>query len=208
MPAIDQFGNEVTQDRSYRWGQFISQLFHPMMNGIAAFFVIGLLGQTGVDFAHMLRWIAIAIIVMLTPSMVYFRSRLRRGDFSDDDVSLRSERHKLYIVSLVSIIAGSVILAALHIPPAFLRLMAASVGIVVTCGLVNLVWKISVHAASVGMLATLLTLFGGGLGASFWLVAGAVGWARMRTGNHTIWQVLAGWGVAIAGVILAFRIGT
>ncbi|MBA3947388.1 MAG: phosphatase PAP2 family protein [Herpetosiphonaceae bacterium] len=207
MPAIDQFGNEVIQGRSYRWGQIISQVFHPTLNGIAAFLVIGLWGKTGLDLQHSLWWTVLAIIVMVTPSMMYFRYRLRRGDFSDDDVSLRGERHKLYGVALVSILSGSAVLAALHIPPAFLRLIGGGVAILVTCALVNLVWKISVHAASVGILATVLTLFGGGVGVWFWLVAGMVGWARLRTGNHTVWQVVAGWSVAIVGVLLAFRIG-
>jgi membrane-associated phospholipid phosphatase len=83
----------------------------------------------------------------------------------------------------------------------------AAVVVTFVCMLINFRWKISVHSASIASLSTLATLFFQSLGIALWLCAIIVGWARIRTGNHTPLQVLAGWGVALTGVLLAFMIG-
>jgi membrane-associated phospholipid phosphatase len=60
-----------------------------------------------------------------------------------------------------------------------------------------------VHSASIATLATLLTYYVRPWGSLIWIAAIALGWARIRTGNHTLWQVLAGWLVSIICVGLA-----
>ena len=115
------------------------------------------------------------------------------------------QRHGLYLFSLAALILASLALYTLSVPAVFLRLIGAAVGIVVICMLVNFVWKISVHSASIATLATICAKVSLPLGVFFWLVALAVGWARIRTGNHTPLQVIAGWAVAVAGVVLALQ---
>jgi membrane-associated phospholipid phosphatase len=85
----------------------------------------------------------------------------------------------------------------------FLRLIGASIGITVICMLINFVYKVSVHSASIATLATLSTHYLLPLGIVFWIAAAALGWARIRTGNHTAGQVLAGWLIAATFVLVA-----
>ncbi len=207
MPTVDQFGQVVPHSRTYQVGRIISQIFHPTLNGFASFLLVGAAADELPGVLYGLRWAATCIAVIIIPPSIYFYLRLFRGDFSDDDVSRRSERTGLYIAALVSCVAGSVILYLLGVPFVFLRLIVAAVGVTVVCMLTNFRWKISVHSASIATLSTLATLFLTRFSALFWLCAIAVGWARVRTGNHTVLQVLAGWGVAIAGVLAAFMIG-
>lgn len=208
MPAVNQFGHPVTQDRSYRAGRIISRIFHPIFNGIASFVLVGLRAPGLRSPLYGLLWAAVCILTLITPSTIYFYVRLGRGDFSDDDVSRRTERYGLYIVALLSTVVGSFLLYLLGVPTIFLRLILAAIGVTAVASLTNLVWKISVHSTSIATLATLATLLFQRFGAIVWVCALLVGWARVRTGNHTILQVLAGWGVAVAGVLLAFRLGT
>ena len=73
-------------------------------------------------------------------------------------------------------------------------------------GAINLFWKISVHAASIASLATIALLYSRNLGVALWICALVVGWARVRTGNHTPLQVLAGFLCAATIVLGIFQI--
>jgi membrane-associated phospholipid phosphatase len=207
MPSVNQFGEVVPQDWTYRIGRIISQIFHPTINGFAAFLLVGATAPSLPTIRYGLMWAAICIATIIIPPAAYFYFRLFKGDFSDDDVSRRSERTGLYIAALLSTVFGSIVLYQFGLPVIFLRLVVAAVGVTFVCMLINFRWKISVHSASIATLSTLATFFLHGVGLIFWLCALAVGWARIRTGNHTPLQVLAGWGVAIAGVLLAFMVG-
>ena len=204
MPVVDQYGQLIQRDRAYLIGRVISQIFHPTVNGFAAFLLVGATAPGFQSVFEGLTWAATCIMTIIIPPALYFYLRLFRGDFSDDDVSRRSERTGLYIAALLSTVVGSIVLGLLGIPTVFLRLIVAAVAVTLTCMLVNFRWKISVHSASIATLSTLATLFLQWLGAVLWLCALAVGWARIRTGNHTPLQVIAGWGVAVVGVLLAF----
>jgi membrane-associated phospholipid phosphatase len=204
MPAIDQFGRPVSQDKSYRLGRVLSQIFHPITNGIASFLVVGAYAGDFVDARLLgLGWALGAISLLVLPPTLYFYFRLFRGHYSDDDISQREQRNGLYYFALGSVLLASLALYALSVPAIFLRLIGASVGILVLCMLINFVWKVSVHSASIATLATLTTHYYPPLGIFFWIVATALGWARIRTGNHTIGQVVAGWGIAVASVLLS-----
>lgn len=204
MPAIDQFGNPVHQDSSYRIGRWLSQIFHPITNGILSFLIVGALAD---DFATGrlagLSWALGSIALLILPPTLYFYFRLFRGHYSDDDISQRQQRNGLYIFSLGSVLLASLALYGLSVPAVFLRLIGASIGILVLCMLINFVWKVSVHSASIATLATLSAVFRPWLGLVFWLIAIALGWARIRTGNHTVGQVMAGWLIAIVSIVLA-----
>ena len=207
MPAVDQTGAPVRRDGAYRVGRILSQVFHPTLNGFASFLLVGVASPEIASVRQGLSWAAICIITIIIPPALYFYLRLFFGAYSDDDVSRRSERTGLYIVALLSTAVGSAALYRLGLPHVFLRLLLAAVGVTLSCMLINFRWKISVHSASIATLSTLGTIFLQWTGAWLWICALALGWARIRTGNHTWLQVLAGWGVAIVGVILAFEIG-
>ena len=204
MPAIDQFGNPVAQDKTYRLGRMLSQLFHPITNGIASCLIVGAYARAFVEERlRGLGWAQAALAMIVLPPTLFFYFRLFRGHYSDDDVSDRHQRRGLYLFGLGSILLASLALYAFSVPTVFLRLIGASIGITVICMLINFVYKVSVHSASIATLATLSTHYLLPLGIFFWIAAAALGWARIRTGNHTAGQVLAGWGIAATFVIFA-----
>ena len=206
MPLVDQYGRPVRYDRAYRTGRLVSQVFHPIVNGVAAFILVGIRASGLHSLTYGLGWACVCMLTLIAPPAFYFYMHLNRGAYSDDDVSHRSERYGLYLVAIASTIAGSGVLYLLGVPTIFLRLMIAAIGVTGISMLINFRWKISVHSASIASLSTLATILFQGLGGALWLCAILVGWARVRTGNHTPLQVLAGWCVAIAGVVLAFRL--
>ena len=206
MPRVDEYGRPVRYDRTYRTCRLVSQVFHPIVNGVVSFILVGIRASGLRSLTYGLGWAGVCMLTLIAPPAFFFYMRLSRGAFSDDDVSHRSERYGLYLVAIASTVGGSCLLYLLGVPTLFLRLMIAAIAVTGTSMLINFRWKISVHSASIASLSTLATILFQGLGGALWLCALLVGWARVRTGNHTPLQVLAGWCVAIAGVVLAFRL--
>ena len=87
----------------------------------------------------------------------------------------------------------------------FVALLCSAVVLNMLAWLINLFWKISIHSASIGSIATLATIYVAPLGFFFWVCAVALGWARVRTRNHSPLQVMAGLVLAALCVLLVFR---
>lgn len=143
---------------------------------------------------------------MILPPTLFFVWRLRQGAYSDEDVSNRTQRYELYAFSLATLLVGAGVLWLLNAPPAFLALLASGAAVTLIAALVNMFWKISVHGSSAASFATLALLYTPAFGVLAWLAALSVGWARVRTGNHTALQVLAGFVLAATSVVLVFRL--
>lgn len=196
----DALDSNEMESRSLLLARLLSQIFNPVFVTIAAYLLIGL--QTPDEAG--LAWFGGIIAVQTVPSLVYYLVRLRQGRFSDADVSVRHERNELYIFGTVSVLLTIVLLLALDAPRPFLALTVGMLGIGIICGLINLSWKISMHGAAIGALATLALIHSHILGIVFWICAAAVAWARVRTRNHTPGQVIAGLAVAAVVVVASF----
>lgn len=192
--------SDEVESRRLLLARLLSQIFNPVFVTIAAYVLIGLQIPDGGG----LSWVGGIIAIQTVPSLVYYFVRLRQGVFSDADVSVRHERNELYIFGTVSVLVTIVLLLMLGAPRPFLALTVSMLVIGIICGLINLVWKISMHGAAIGALATLALMYSNPLGVVFWVCAGAVAWARVRTRNHTPGQVIAGLAVAATVVAISF----
>lgn len=189
----------VAPGRGYELGQLLSQIFHPVFVSIATLFLVGVYAAPSPWLG--LGWALLCTGLQVIPNAAFFVFRMRRGAYSDSDVSVRHQRTELYLVGIASMLVSIVVLLLLQAPMAFVKATLAGLLITLVCLLVNVAWKISVHSATMASAATIVTLFSSLLGAFAWGCALAVGWARVRTGNHTLAQVLAGFAVAATCVI-------
>ncbi|WAP51433.1 phosphatidic acid phosphatase [Arthrobacter sp. ATA002] len=117
----------------------------------------------------------------------------RRGAVTDHHVGRREQRAPILIASAASIGVGALLLILMGAPAAlFGEIGGVFIGLVL-CLAANLVWKLSVHsavAAYVGLaLLAPVPVFGPALAL---LLASATGWSRVKLGDHTPTQVLAG----------------
>lgn len=200
----DTLTSDPFQGRGYQIGRLLSQVFHPILLSIANFLLVGYF--TATSGADGLKWVALCIIFLILPTTLFYTWRLRQGVYSDEDVSIRQQRNELYLFALVAMLAATLLLGFLGAPRPFLALMITFPILGLVGGLVNLFWKISAHSAAIASTATLSLLYSSTLGIALWVCALAVGWARVRTRNHTPMQVLAGLGSAALIVIAVFRI--
>jgi membrane-associated phospholipid phosphatase len=117
-----------------------------------------------------------------------------RGSVTDHHVGVRQQRAPILVASAVSLGLGAVLLTLLDAPTGLFGEIGGVFFGLVLCLLVNLVWKLSVHAAVAAYfaLALLVTVPVVGPVLALLFVA-ATGWSRVRLGDHTPAQVLAGY---------------
>lgn len=118
----------------------------------------------------------------------------RQGAVTDHHVSVREHRAPILVAAAVSLGLGALLLMILDAPvELFGEIGGVFIGLVL-CLLVNLVWKLSVHAAVAAYVALALLVPVPVVGPVLALpLAAAVGWSRVRLGDHTSGQVLAGY---------------
>lgn len=196
----EMFNPEALDNRSYAAAQHISRLFHPIMLNVMTFFIAGVYALESAWVGIM--WAALCVATLVLPTLVYYRIRRRQGAFSDNDVSVRQQRNEIYLFALATLLVGLAGLTMIGTPPVFIALLVGALIVGVVNGTINLFWKISAHATAASTAATVALFYSYWLGLTLWLCALAVGWARVRTRNHTLAQVFAGFGVAAVTVML------
>ncbi|MBX0329073.1 PAP2 family protein [Oscillochloris sp. ZM17-4] len=185
--------------RGYAIARTISQIFHPVILSIISIFIVGLMGVA--PTMHGLGWAALCTLIQVLPPTIFFSIRLRQGAYTDDDVSVRSQRNELYLFGMATVLAGVGLLSFLGAPTPLVALLASAALLNGTSWLINLFWKISIHSAGIGSCATIAALYSKPLGLLLWVCALSLGWARVRTRNHTPMQVAAGLALACACVV-------
>lgn len=179
-----------SQERGYTLARLISQVFHPLTLSTFSLLLVGF-------FAHSRWWVGIAwalftIVLQVVPSTLFYIIRLRQGAYSDEDISVREQRNELYIFSIISTLLAIGVLVLLQAPLEFVAVVCGGILLIIINWQINLFWKISAHASAIGLSSTIATIYVPPLGVLLWGCALMVGWARVRTRNHTPLQVLAG----------------
>ncbi|MCO1337471.1 hypothetical protein BJH93_00940 [Kocuria polaris] len=122
------------------------------------------------------------------------------GRVSDIHVTRREQRWPILLIALISILAGLGILAMTAAPVVVVGEVGLFLAGLLIVGAVNLVWKLSIHAA-VASFAALHCLLALPLGPHLAvLVVALVSWSRVRIAHHTPSQVLAG---CVVGVLVS-----
>ncbi|HLI52103.1 MAG TPA: hypothetical protein VKU87_09910 [Thermomicrobiaceae bacterium] len=153
--------------------------------------------------AAALGWSILTVAFAVLIPFAYLLRGVRRHRFTDIHVRLREQRSPPLLVGIGSILISLGLLVVLGAPQELIALVAAmTAGLLLTL-LVTLVWKISVHAAVWGGTVVILALTFGPAWLTMSILAGLVGWARVKLGDHSVSQVIAGYalGAGVAAVV-------
>ena len=200
----DVYEAETLDGRGYALARVLSQIFHPILLNVISFLIVGF-AALGTP-AEGLKWAAICILVLVLPPTIFYYIRLRQGAFADEDVSVREQRNELYLFGFIWVLIALPLLAYIGAPRPFLALTICALLLGLINGGINLFWKISAHATSIASTAMIALLYSPPLGVVLWACAALVGWARIRTRNHTPMQVLAGFCSAAGVILLVFQL--
>jgi membrane-associated phospholipid phosphatase len=199
----DTYESEALDGRSYALARVLSQIFHPILLNISSFLIVGYAALS--TPAEGLKWAGICILVLVLPPTIFYTIRLRQGVYADEDVSIREQRNELYLFGLIWALIATALLSYIGAPQPFLALLICALLFALINGGINLFWKISGHATAIAATATIALLYSQPLGAALWACAALLGWARVRTRNHTPMQVLAGFCSAVSVILLVFQ---
>jgi membrane-associated phospholipid phosphatase len=179
-----------------RW---VSLIIHPVAFPL---FTLGVLLYARThSVPQMTRWLLLALVLTSLPVTALVVWQVARGHWTDLDVSVRRQRYLLYPFGLVCLSGLAIVLYWLRAPAIAVAATAASAVANLVDGLVNFRYKVSAHATSAAVCATLLWYVVPSVAVPATAAAVLVGWSRVELGRHTTGQVLLGMGVGAGSVI-------
>jgi membrane-associated phospholipid phosphatase len=119
--------------------------------------------------------------------------------WTDRHVRVRQERLVPFLAAIASFLAGLALLVALGAPRQLIALVVAMLTCLAVTMLVTLWWKLSLHTAAASGTVAILVLTLGPLLILALPVVALVAWSRIRLGDHTPAQTLAG--AALGGLV-------
>ncbi|MCA1723415.1 MAG: phosphoesterase PA-phosphatase [Thermomicrobia bacterium] len=193
-----------TRQFSYRAAKIITEVFAPVPSGLVV--VAFIAWHFAATRSEAIRGATLGVVLALLLPFSYLLRQVRKGRITDHHVGLRTQRPRILLVFFLGVLATLTMLIAVGSPPELIALIGASlVGLVVALT-ITFFWKISIHAGvAAGISTVFVILFGPWMLLIAPLVL-AVAWARVRLGDHTATQVVAGTliGALISG--LAFSL--
>lgn len=141
------------------------------------------------------------LFTVILPSLLIHVYRRYQG-WNLIELGHREKRMIPYILSIISYFTCVYVMERLHMPHFMGSIIVAALAVQIVCALINIWWKISTHTAAIGGVAGALFAFSYYLGFNpvWWLclviiVAGMVGTSRMILRQHSLSQVVGGFGI-------------
>ena len=188
-----------------RAAQWLSRLFHPFVVTIPT--LVLAIYLAGASPLAALGWTALAVATVIAPMVLWIAVSVHAGRYSDWDVSIREQRHSIYLVGGGCLVALLAVLTLAGAPAIVATCIYAAIATTVVGAAINYrLTKVSLHAATMAGCTTVLLTLSAPLGVALGLAALAVGWSRMRLDHHTSAQVILGWIVGAACTLTVFRL--
>jgi len=182
----------------HRLAKYISIVGHPFVT--FSFFVIIVMFATE-EFYKALLITFLLEGCLIIPNVIRNYIKTRKGEYTNFDVSVRTQRHSMYLFAMPLML---IIIAVLFYTGQSMNLCLG-----VLCGLilllvsfiVNFFVKCSMHVALTIYLAFLIIPLNTMIGIIIIVFTGFIGWSRVELKRHTTKEVYVG---AIIGFIIGF----
>ncbi len=181
--------DKMKQDRWLVLAKMIGAIFDPMWMILLIF---GWFYDYGVRVIGVPVWVMglIMVIEIILPGLGYLGFMKQRG-FKDWDISKREKRMPVFLMMLLSQTMGLLTVMMFQIwHLAWLLAGFWTVTLILT--LISLKWKISVHLAVNSLLVSLIFFYSSNRFGWLYLGVALIGWARIKSRDHSLAQVLAG----------------
>ncbi|MEV4464674.1 phosphoesterase PA-phosphatase [Micromonospora echinofusca] len=185
--------------RTSRWlARAATEVFAPALLAALMPVVVGLHSAAPVGVG--LAWALVgSLFCSIIPNSLIWWG-VRRGRLTDHHIRRREQRRRPLAYGLLSVLVGLAVMIGFGAPRPVLAMVVVMFALGLAVTVVNLAWKLSIHAAvAAGAAAVLVIEFGPALLASAPVVA-LVGWSRVRLRDHTVGQVAAG---TVVGTLIA-----
>lgn len=191
--------------------RIISMLFTPFylpMVGLIALFLFSYLSIFPLFYKLEVLIMAYLFTILLPTVMIHLYRRYQGWNLIE--LGHRERRMVPYMISIISYFTCIYMMERLHMPHFMSSIIIAALLVQIVCALINVWWKISTHTAAIGGVAGALFAFAEYLNFNpvWWLclvflVAGLLGTSRMILRQHSLSQVVAGFGVGFVCAAIA-----
>ncbi len=196
---------ELTSLNRLQIAKGVSLVLHPFL--ISPLAIVLVLYLDGGSLWAALGWAILCAAFVVAPAIFYIRRRLKMRQYTDADISLREQRHSLYIFGSSCVILCFIVLLWLEAPKLLIISFVAAMSSLAAFTLITRFWtKISIHAGVLAGVTTVVSFYSWALIPFLVLSTILVSWSRIVLGHHTWRQILLGWGVAIICALLVFVI--
>jgi membrane-associated phospholipid phosphatase len=184
--------------------RIFSTVCNPFLTSLALFVVLaGARAHGATDF-----WVLLfnsAFFTSIGP-MLFIFALYATDRISDLDMSIRSERQKVFGAFVIFFMLGTLDLALIRAPTIMTATMAALAASSLLVQIITMYWKISTHALGItAPLVASLYLFGREP-LPFFVLVPIVCWARVYLKAHTVMQVVAGTALGALSTVVFFAI--
>jgi membrane-associated phospholipid phosphatase len=198
--------SKIIQERTIIYAaRFVSILFTPFylpLLGLILLFTFSYLALLPVAYRLQILALVYLFTVLLPTYIIHFYRR--HQGWTLIELGRRERRMVPYAISIVCYLSCVWVLQWLNVFHFVSSILMAALLVQIVCAIINTWWKISTHTAAIGGVAGALFAFSEifGFNPVWWLcvvlcVAGILGSARMILRQHSLSQVLAGFGVGL-----------
>ncbi len=184
--------------------RILSTVCNPFLTSLALFVILaGSRSRSASDF-----WILLFNSILFTSiaPMLFIFWLYATDRISDLDMSIRTERERVFIAFVIFYALGAVDLYIIQAPAIMTASMAGFAGSALIVQWITRYWKISTHALGVTAPLVALTVLFGARPLPFYVLIPAVGWSRVYLRAHTLLQVIAGTALAVVTTLIFFKV--
>ena len=181
----------------------LSSPFYLPLIGLAVLFTFSYLSLLPLAYKATVLAIAYIFTVFMPTNLIRLYNRYH--GWAPFELGTRERRMIPYLVSILCYFMCYYVMTLYHMPHLMGSIVVAALAMQVTCSIVNLWWKISVHMAAIGSMTGALTAFAAifMFNPTWWLcaiilLAGLIGTARMILRQHTLPQIYVGFLLGVA----------
>ena len=192
--------------------RIVSALFNPFylpVVGMILLFALSDMNQLPISYR--LQIILLTYVFTAFMPTLFIALYRRYQGWTLIQLGYRQRRMVPYIIAMVCYLACAWVLYANKAFYFCMVIVLASLVVQVVCALVNVWWKISTHSAAIGGVTGALIFFANyyHFNPVWWLalvllLAGVLGTARIILRQHSLSQVLGGFGVGLVCAIVSF----
>jgi membrane-associated phospholipid phosphatase len=191
----------ITRSFTRQGAVWLSRAFHPFIIAVVTLWLAMILGGHG--WLESTLWTLLSFTIVILPSLIFIIARVRSRQYQDIDVSIRKDRHTLYVLGNSCLVLTVVLLAFLQAPAIAQRTLQAGFLSVLVGSMFNrFVNKLSLHVLTVAGCAVVLYFVSPLAGIVLGLISSLVAWSRVYLTRHTLPEVAWGWVVGAACTIV------
>ncbi len=184
--------------------RIFSTIFNPFLTALALFVVIA--HETATPRVSF--WLLLAGSTLFTSvgPMIYVLWLYSTGRIADLDMSVRSERERVFGVFVIFYGLGTLAMWSIHAPPLMTAALAGYTTASLVVQYITRYWKISTHALGVTAPLVVLIYLYHAQPLPFLVLIPLVGWSRVWLRAHTVLQVVAGTALGAVSVLVYLRV--